>query len=86
MIKKNINKYHTEYKFVFSDQLFCGAGKCIAVEHICNGVSDCEWGQDERNCGTYYNYLKQIYFQLKNKFLTWKFTQLLIHTFQHIKY
>lgn len=35
----------------FADQLFCGAGKCIAVEHICNGVFDCEWGQDERNCG-----------------------------------
>lgn len=39
------------YVFFIADQLFCGAGKCIAVEHICNGVSDCEWGQDERNCG-----------------------------------
>ncbi|KZC07370.1 Atrial natriuretic peptide-converting enzyme, partial [Dufourea novaeangliae] len=28
----------------------CGDRRCMSTSHICNGVMDCPWGQDERYC------------------------------------
>ncbi|XP_032685944.1 uncharacterized protein LOC116851037 isoform X2 [Odontomachus brunneus] len=28
----------------------CGERRCMSASHICNGVMDCPWGQDERYC------------------------------------
>lgn len=30
--------------------LHCGEKRCMSASHICNGVMDCPWGQDERYC------------------------------------
>ncbi|KAK0171613.1 hypothetical protein PV328_005044 [Microctonus aethiopoides] len=30
--------------------LHCGERRCMSDLHVCNGVMDCPWGQDERNC------------------------------------
>ena len=30
--------------------LHCGERRCMSASHVCNGVIDCPWGQDERNC------------------------------------
>ncbi|XP_048507998.1 atrial natriuretic peptide-converting enzyme [Athalia rosae] len=30
--------------------LHCGERRCMSSLHICDGVIDCPWGQDERNC------------------------------------
>ncbi|KAF7991738.1 hypothetical protein HCN44_010539 [Aphidius gifuensis] len=33
-----------------SSTLHCGERRCMSSVHVCNGVMDCPWGQDERNC------------------------------------
>lgn len=33
-----------------STTLHCGERRCMSSVHVCNGVMDCPWGQDERNC------------------------------------
>nr|KAF7435742.1 hypothetical protein H0235_003933 [Vespula pensylvanica] len=30
--------------------LHCGERRCMSASHICDGVMDCPWGQDERYC------------------------------------
>ncbi|XP_012537238.2 uncharacterized protein LOC105837206 isoform X1 [Monomorium pharaonis] len=30
--------------------LHCGERRCMLAKHICDGVMDCPWGQDERYC------------------------------------
>ncbi|XP_011298034.1 uncharacterized protein [Fopius arisanus] len=30
--------------------LHCGERRCMSPTHVCDGVLDCPWGQDERNC------------------------------------
>ncbi|XP_043476441.1 atrial natriuretic peptide-converting enzyme-like [Leptopilina heterotoma] len=30
--------------------LHCGQRRCMSSGHVCNGIMDCPWGQDERNC------------------------------------
>ncbi|XP_077279868.1 uncharacterized protein LOC143907164 [Temnothorax americanus] len=30
--------------------LHCGEKRCMSASHICDGVMDCPWGQDERYC------------------------------------
>ncbi|XP_019885727.1 atrial natriuretic peptide-converting enzyme isoform X2 [Ooceraea biroi] len=30
--------------------LHCGERRCMSASHICDGVMDCPWGQDERFC------------------------------------
>lgn len=30
--------------------LHCGQRRCMSAGHVCNGIMDCPWGQDERNC------------------------------------
>lgn len=30
--------------------LHCGDRKCMSASHICDGIMDCPWGQDERYC------------------------------------
>ncbi|XP_034945531.1 atrial natriuretic peptide-converting enzyme-like isoform X2 [Chelonus insularis] len=30
--------------------LHCGERRCMSTIHVCDGVMDCPWGQDERNC------------------------------------
>ncbi|XP_011873137.1 PREDICTED: atrial natriuretic peptide-converting enzyme isoform X2 [Vollenhovia emeryi] len=30
--------------------LHCGEKRCMSASHICDGVMDCPWGQDERHC------------------------------------
>ncbi|XP_029661736.1 atrial natriuretic peptide-converting enzyme [Formica exsecta] len=29
---------------------YCGEKRCMSASHICDGIMDCPWGQDERNC------------------------------------
>ncbi|XP_015120574.1 atrial natriuretic peptide-converting enzyme [Diachasma alloeum] len=31
-------------------ELHCGERRCMSSAHVCDGVLDCPWGQDERNC------------------------------------
>lgn len=33
-----------------NDTIHCGDTRCMSRLHVCNGVPDCPWGQDERNC------------------------------------
>uniref|UniRef100_A0ABD2WFL3 Atrial natriuretic peptide-converting enzyme n=1 Tax=Trichogramma kaykai TaxID=54128 RepID=A0ABD2WFL3_9HYME len=30
--------------------LHCGERRCMSATHLCDGVPDCPWAQDERNC------------------------------------
>ncbi|KYN04551.1 Atrial natriuretic peptide-converting enzyme, partial [Cyphomyrmex costatus] len=30
--------------------LHCGERRCMSASHICDGIMDCPWGQDERYC------------------------------------
>lgn len=30
----------------------CADNQCVSLAKVCNGVSDCVDGSDERNCGT----------------------------------
>ncbi|XP_046620350.1 atrial natriuretic peptide-converting enzyme-like isoform X1 [Neodiprion virginianus] len=30
--------------------LHCGERQCMSSLHVCDGTTDCPWGQDERNC------------------------------------
>lgn len=36
--------------FLFLGEIHCGENKCMTQSHVCDGVLDCPWGQDERNC------------------------------------
>ncbi|XP_063697849.1 uncharacterized protein LOC134828792 [Culicoides brevitarsis] len=33
-----------------NDTIHCGDTRCMSRLHVCNGIIDCPWGQDERNC------------------------------------
>ena len=33
-----------------TNQFHCGSGVCISQGVVCNGVDDCVYGEDERNC------------------------------------
>ncbi|XP_015603349.1 atrial natriuretic peptide-converting enzyme, partial [Cephus cinctus] len=43
--KKNVNK-----NSLTKPTLHCGERRCMSSSHVCDGVMDCPWGQDERNC------------------------------------
>ncbi|XP_014216293.1 atrial natriuretic peptide-converting enzyme-like [Copidosoma floridanum] len=30
--------------------LHCGGRRCMSATHVCDGIKDCPWAQDERNC------------------------------------
>lgn len=32
-------------------QIYCGEKRCMSQMHVCDGVINCPYGQDERNCG-----------------------------------
>ncbi|XP_076684868.1 uncharacterized protein LOC143377485 [Andrena cerasifolii] len=46
IVKKPILAKNT----VSKSPLHCGERRCMAASHICDGVMDCPWGQDERYC------------------------------------
>lgn len=33
------------------EHLKCRSGKCVVASSLCDGVSDCEGGEDEESCG-----------------------------------
>lgn len=35
---------------LFAGMIHCGEKRCMARSHMCDGIEDCPWGQDERNC------------------------------------
>lgn len=35
---------------VSKSKLHCGKKRCMSASHICDGVMDCPWGEDERYC------------------------------------
>ena len=37
------------------DAYQCKNGKCIGLQAICNGNKDCNDGEDEENCGKYFD-------------------------------
>ncbi|KAG6796821.1 hypothetical protein HZU73_07807 [Apis mellifera caucasica] len=46
IVKKPILAKNT----VSKSPLHCGEKRCMSANHICDGVMDCPWGQDERYC------------------------------------
>ncbi|CAK9832349.1 Atrial natriuretic peptide-converting enzyme [Anthophora retusa] len=46
IVKKPILAKNTASK----SQLHCGEGRCMSASHMCDGVMDCPWGEDERYC------------------------------------
>ncbi|XP_076246920.1 atrial natriuretic peptide-converting enzyme [Calliopsis andreniformis] len=46
IVKKPILAKNT----ISKSKLHCGERKCMSASHICDGVMDCPWGQDERYC------------------------------------
>ncbi|PNF19617.1 hypothetical protein B7P43_G03230 [Cryptotermes secundus] len=43
--------FHVTLNKVFrAGMIHCGEKHCMARSHMCDGVEDCPWGQDERNC------------------------------------
>ncbi|XP_017789542.1 PREDICTED: atrial natriuretic peptide-converting enzyme-like [Habropoda laboriosa] len=46
IVKKPILAMNTDS----TSQLHCGEGRCMSTNHMCDGVMDCPWGQDERYC------------------------------------
>ncbi|XP_076753401.1 uncharacterized protein LOC143424905 [Xylocopa sonorina] len=46
IVKKPILAKNTILKW----PLHCGERRCMSQSHICDGVMDCPWGQDERYC------------------------------------
>ncbi|XP_008211465.1 atrial natriuretic peptide-converting enzyme isoform X2 [Nasonia vitripennis] len=48
---KGAGKKSSSVKNVLAQaSLHCGERRCMSASHICNGVTDCPWAQDERNC------------------------------------
>ncbi|XP_044580034.1 atrial natriuretic peptide-converting enzyme-like isoform X2 [Cotesia glomerata] len=43
-------KKSTMYDLIDKPTLHCGERRCMTASHVCDGVMDCPWGQDERNC------------------------------------
>lgn len=49
-----LNVQSTDNRKCIEDQEFrCKNGKCIPNSLVCNGVSDCDTGNDEENCGKF---------------------------------
>ncbi|XP_043259003.1 uncharacterized protein LOC122401117 [Colletes gigas] len=46
IVKKPILAKNT----ISKSPLHCGERRCMSASHICDGVMDCPWGQDERYC------------------------------------
>jgi len=40
----------TKNTLSMKSSLHCGERRCMSASHICDGVMDCPWGQDERYC------------------------------------
>ncbi|XP_011639494.1 atrial natriuretic peptide-converting enzyme-like, partial [Pogonomyrmex barbatus] len=40
----------TKSTFSTKASLHCGERRCMSASHICDGIMDCPWGQDERYC------------------------------------
>ncbi|XP_043284206.1 atrial natriuretic peptide-converting enzyme isoform X2 [Venturia canescens] len=46
---KKFNSQTLSKSFV-KPSVHCGERRCMSAKHVCDGVMDCPWGQDERNC------------------------------------
>lgn len=55
-------------KMIVSGLIHCGENRCMSQVHMCDGVVDCPWGQDERNCCEYLKTIYYFYFGAKTFF------------------
>ncbi|XP_011702665.1 PREDICTED: atrial natriuretic peptide-converting enzyme isoform X2 [Wasmannia auropunctata] len=45
-----LSKDSSSKNTISTKSLHCGERRCMSASHICDGIMDCPWGQDERYC------------------------------------